>query len=93
MPRSPRATITPSEAVLGAKVNVPIVGGTASITGPPGTQSGKRFRLKGKGLRKRSGRGDLYAVMRIVVPSRPSGEEKELYQKLGERSSFKPRST
>jgi curved DNA-binding protein len=85
--------ITPSEAVLGAKVNVPIVGGTASITVPPGTQSGKRFRLKGKGLRKRSGRGDLYAVMKIVVPSRPSGEEKELYQKLGERSSFKPRRT
>jgi curved DNA-binding protein len=85
--------ITPSEAVLGAKVSVPIVGGTASITIPPGTQSGKRFRLKGKGLRKQHGRGDLYAVMKIVVPTRPTDDERELYEKLQKRSAFKPRSS
>ncbi|MFO8064865.1 MAG: DnaJ C-terminal domain-containing protein [Spirochaetota bacterium] len=85
--------ITPSEAVLGAKVEVPLVKGTASITIPPGTQSGKRFRLKGKGLRKKGGRGDLYAVMQIVVPASPSQEERELYKKLGEASSFHPRAS
>jgi curved DNA-binding protein len=83
--------ITPAEAVLGAKVTVPIVGGTASITIPPGTQSGKRYRLKGKGLRRKQGRGDLYAVMKIVVPQRPSAKEKELYEKLRDTSTFRPR--
>ncbi|MFP4204955.1 MAG: DnaJ C-terminal domain-containing protein [Spirochaetaceae bacterium] len=84
--------IAPWEAVLGAKVNVPIVGGTASVGVPPGTQSGKRFRLKGKGLRKQHGRGDLYAVMKIVVPTNPSQREKELYERLRDGSSFSPRS-
>lgn len=83
--------ITPSEAVLGAKISVPIVGGTASITIPPGTQSGKRFRLKGKGLRRQHGRGDLYAVMKIVVPQKPTDAERELYEQLQSRSSFQPR--
>ena len=83
--------VTPAEAVLGAKITVPIVGGTASITIPPGTQSGKRFRLKGKGLRKQSGRGDLYAVMKIVVPEKPSDTEKELYEQLRAESQFEPR--
>ncbi len=84
--------ITPAEAVLGAKVEVPIVEGTASITVPAGTQSGKRFRLRGKGMRKsKSERGDLYAVVKIAVPSSPSAEEKELYEKLSRASSFNPR--
>ncbi|MFW5728105.1 MAG: DnaJ C-terminal domain-containing protein [Spirochaetota bacterium] len=84
--------ITPAEAVLGAKVEVPIVEGTASISVPPGTQGGKRFRLRGKGMRKsRNERGDLYAVVRIAVPTSPNAEERELYEKLSKASSFNPR--
>ncbi len=84
--------ITPWEAALGAKINVPLVDGTASVTLPPGTQSGKRLRLKGKGLSK-SGKekGDLYAVIQIKVPEKLSTKERELFESLKEHSSFKPR--
>lgn len=84
--------ITPWEAALGAKINVPLVDGTASVTLPPGTQSGKRLRLKGKGLSKSGGqKGDLYAVIQIKVPETLSPKERELFEALKEQSSFKPR--
>lgn len=84
--------LTPWEAALGAKVQVPLVDGTASISVPPGTQSGKRFRLRGKGLKKnKTESGDLYAVAKIVVPERLGSEERELFEKLGRVSGFKPR--
>ena len=84
--------LAPWEAALGAKVEVPIVEGSATITVPAGTQTGKRFRLRGKGLRKgKDERGDLYAVAKIVVPSRLSDEERSLFEELAKKSAFKPR--
>ncbi len=84
--------VTPSEAALGARIDVPIVGGTATVALAPGTSSGKRLRLKGKGLKKSgSGPGDLYAVIQIAVPARLSAEERDLYEKLSRVSSFRPR--
>jgi len=84
--------VAPWEAALGGKITVPLVGGTASITLPAGTQSGKKFRLKGKGLRS-SGkeRGDLYAVVKIVVPEELTSTERDLFRQLAEKSSFRPR--
>lgn len=84
--------ITPWEAALGGKVGVPLVRGAAEITIPAGTQSGKRFRLRGKGLaRTGNERGDLYAVARIVVPERLSEKERSLLEQLRDASSFEPR--
>lgn len=61
--------LTLAEATLGAKVRVPILDGEVDLSVPPGTSSGTRLRLRGRGLRDENGRcGDLYAVVQIVVP-------------------------
>lgn len=85
--------LAPWEAALGATVNIPAVDGAATVRVPAGTQSGKRIRLKGKGLPGRSGRtvGHLYAVVRIVVPEKLSPKEKELFKALAAASAFAPR--
>ncbi len=72
-------------AVLGGKVQVDIPGGKARITIPAGTSSGKKFRLRGKGLfRKDGSRGDLYLITQIRVPQHLTPEERALYEKLRE---------
>jgi curved DNA-binding protein len=78
----------PWQAVLGAEVQVETPDGPVTLTVPPGTQSGRRLRLRGRGLpRGDGGRGDLYAVARIVVPTRPSAAEREAYETLKQRAS------
>ncbi len=86
--------VTPAEAALGAKVEVPTLSdGHMTMTLPPGTSSGAKLRLRGKGLRQKNGeRGDLLAVVKIVVPKNLSDHERELYQQLSEVSSQNPRS-
>ena len=84
--------VAPWEAALGAKVEVPTLGGAVHMTVPAGTQSGKRFRLRGKGLpRIGSQQGDLYATIRIAIPHPLTAKEQELFQELRKVSSFKPR--
>jgi curved DNA-binding protein len=84
--------VTPWEAALGATIEVPTVGGKAQVRLPAGIQSGQKIRLKGKGLARKGGqRGDLYAVIRIVVPKSLSARERELFEELGRQSSFQPR--
>ena len=58
------------EATLGGKVRVPTLDGAVELAIPPGTNSGRTFRLKGKGLKQKSGTGDLLATVRIVLPER-----------------------
>lgn len=77
--------ITPAEAALGAKVEAPTLNeGAVLVTMPPGTSSGRRLRLKGKGApdRKTGTRGDLYVVAKIVVPDGLTSEQRELYEQL-----------
>ena len=85
--------ISPWEAVLGAEVDVKSLDGGSRIRLKPGTQSGQKIRLKGKGLPGQKGDpdGDLYAVVRIVVPAVPTPEETELFKHLAQCSKFKPR--
>jgi curved DNA-binding protein len=84
--------ITPWEAALGAKVDVPTLDGVVKMTIPPGAQSGQRFRLRGKGFpQERGERGDLYATVHIVVPKTLTADEQALFQQLAQRSSFNPR--
>ncbi|MGL4611397.1 MAG: DnaJ C-terminal domain-containing protein [Trueperaceae bacterium] len=74
-------------AVLGDSVRVPTLDGDVEMNLPKGTQSGRTLRLRGKGWHKRDGsRGDELAEIRIVIPSNPSSEMLELYQKLQEVS-------
>lgn len=88
--------ITPSEAALGAKVSVKLFDSEATVTIPPGSQSGQKLRLRGKGLPKRGAaneRGDMLVELRIVVPKELSEQERTLYEQLAEASNFRPRET
>jgi len=84
--------LAPWEAALGTRVKIPTLDGRVNLKVPAGTSSGTRLRLRGKGLLKRgSGRGDLYAVVRIVVPEKLSERERELFESLARESGFNPR--
>ena len=84
--------VAPWEAVLGARVTVPTLEGTADLKVPAGVQTGQRLRLRGKGLSGRGGAlGDLYAKLRIVVPKELTARERELFEELARESRFDPR--
>lgn len=85
--------VTPWEAALGAKVTVPTLDGKAQVHIAPGTASGMRLRLRGKGLPRGAGleAGDLFAVVQVTVPHRLSARERELFEELARQSSFNPR--
>ena len=83
--------ITPSEAALGAKIQVPTLQGKINLTVPSGTNSGKVLRLKGLGFVNGQEKGNLLVTLDIVVPSNLTEEEKELYKKLQEANSYNPR--
>ena len=76
---------------LGARVAVPTLEGEVELSIPAGSSSGRKFRLRGKGLGSGVNRGDLLARVMIKVPARLSAEESELWQKLAQVSSFKAR--
>jgi DnaJ-class molecular chaperone len=83
--------ITLYEAVLGGKVRVPTLDGAVELAIPPGTNSGRTFRLKGKGLKAKSGAGDLLATVRIVLPESADDEFKELMKKWRDNKPYDPR--
>jgi curved DNA-binding protein len=86
--------LSPWEAALGATVPVSTPGGSAQVNVPPGSSSGRRLRLRGRGMpNPRGGAGDLYAEVKVMVPTRLSREERQLFEKLAEASSFDPRGT
>jgi molecular chaperone DnaJ len=81
-------TINVAQAVLGDKVSVPTVDGNVELVIPAGTQSGKIFRLRGKGFPRlrsdgtNSGRGDQLVHVSVEIPSKLSAEQRELFEKL-----------
>jgi molecular chaperone DnaJ len=85
--------ITYSEAALGAKVQVPTLDDAVTLKVPPGTPTGKTFRVKGKGAPRRGGRGDLLVTVRVDVPGKLSREEKELLRQLQDARQDSPRAT
>ncbi|WP_224085573.1 DnaJ C-terminal domain-containing protein [Nostoc sp. MS1] len=84
--------VTPSEAVLGGQVEAPTLDGPVKMTIPPGVRSGQRFRLANKGYPTDNGkRGDQLVEIQILTPKTISQEEKELYEKIRQIETFKPR--
>jgi curved DNA-binding protein len=82
--------VAPWEAVLGVQARIPALDGTTSLRVPAGTVSGSRLRLKGLGLpREEGGRGDLYAVIRVQVPSEVGPEERAAWEELARVSKFR----
>ncbi len=84
--------VAPWEAVLGATVSVPTLDGKATVKVPPGTQNGKKLRLKGRGIPDAdSGAGDLILVVKVQVPNNAGARERELWEQLARESTFHPR--
>jgi curved DNA-binding protein len=86
------AELAPWEAVLGAEIPVPAPDGRVNIKIPPGTQSGQKLRVRGRGLPVRDGtRGDLFVVIQVAVPAKVSDAERKLWEQLSRESKFNPR--
>jgi molecular chaperone DnaJ len=81
-----------TDAVFGTSLEVPTIDGRAKIKIPPGTQSGKVFRLKGKGFPAVNAyeKGDQLIQVNIWTPQHLSAEEKSMLEKLGSSPNFKP---
>lgn len=75
-----------SQAALGDTIDVPTLEGTASMKIPAGTQTGTRFRLKGKGIKnvRSSVKGDQYVTIKVETPTNLSKDEKDLYTKIAD---------
>lgn len=83
--------VTPWEAALGRKINVPTLGGAVDLKIPPGSSSGKTLRLRGRGLPGEPA-GDQYVELKVVVPAATDANVRELYEKLESLQAFDPRS-
>ncbi len=85
--------ITVSEAILGAKIDVPALDGMKSLTIPPGSSSGLKLRLKGQGIPASGGKpdGDLFVVLKIVVPKTIDAASRRLIEEFAERNPYNPR--
>jgi molecular chaperone DnaJ len=81
-----------ADAALGTSAQVPTLGGKVKIKIPPGTQPGKIFRLKGKGLPsvQSYGKGDQLIHVNIWVPKTLSDQEKQVLKEMKESANFKP---
>lgn len=87
-------SLAPWEAALGTTVEIPTLGGKVELNIKPGTSSGQRLRLGGRGLPAPAGaNGDLFALVRIVLPKTLTPAERTLYEQLAALSDFQPRST
>jgi curved DNA-binding protein len=82
--------VTPWEAALGASISVPTPSGTVEVTVPPGSQSGRKLRLKGRGI-PAAQPGDLYLILEVVLPPATSERARELYQAMARDLAFNPR--
>jgi curved DNA-binding protein len=84
--------LSPWEAALGATVPVDTPGGQAQVVVPEGSSTGRRLRLRGRGLpNPRGAAGDLYAEVRVMVPTELSRKERKLFSQLADVSHFDPR--
>jgi curved DNA-binding protein len=77
--------------MLGTKVTVPTLDGPVTITIPPGTGSGAKLRVKGRGVFRGDEKGDQLCVVKIVVPKGLSDEDKELVRQLEARNPVNAR--
>jgi DnaJ-class molecular chaperone len=83
--------ITLYEAVLGSKIRVPTLDGAVELAIPAGTNSGRTFRIKGKGLSSKGSTGDLFATVRIVLPEKADPDLEALMRKWRDNKPYDPR--
>lgn len=87
--------VTLTEAVLGARIEVPTLDGWAALVLPPGTQSGQVVRLRGKGLPRldRERRGDLYVTVKVLIPRGLDARAQEIFRQLERLAPGNPRTS
>ena len=84
--------ITFAEATLGAKVKIPTLNGSSvTVKVPAGTQSGRVFRVRNRGVEGSTGSGDLLATVSVHVPTDPGSEERALIEQLSKVGEPAPR--
>ncbi len=83
--------VAPWEAALGGRVKVPTPGGVLDLKLPPGSNTGKKMRLRGKGIPAREP-GDFYVVLQVMTPPAENEEQKAFYQEMQKKFSYNPRS-
>jgi curved DNA-binding protein len=83
--------LAPWEAALGSKIQIPTLAGKITLTVPANSQTGQRLRIKDKGLIRKDGHGDLYAVLRVVMPSTINDEIRQQWEQLASKAAFNPR--
>ena len=84
--------VTPWEATLGATVKAPTPEGAVEVKIPPNSQSGRKLRLKNRGLPGNPA-GDLYLTLEVVLPEAATPRARELYQTMAQELAFDPRHT
>jgi curved DNA-binding protein len=82
--------VTPWEAALGGQVAVPTPSGTVEVTIPAGSQSGRKLRLKGRGI-PANPPGDLYLILDVVLPPANNDKARAIYQAMARDMAFNPR--
>lgn len=82
--------VTPWEAALGAQIDVPTPSGTVTVTVPENSQSGRKLRLKGRGI-PGTPPGDLYLLLEVVLPPAHNAKARELYESMAREMAFNPR--
>ena len=82
--------VAPWEAALGASIAVPTPSGDVEVTVPAGSQTGRKLRLKGRGIPVRLP-GDLYLVLEVVLPPADNDKARALYETMARELAFNPR--
>ncbi len=85
-----RLPVTPWEAALGAHIDVDTPSGQVQVAVPPGSQSGRKLRLKGRGIPGHPP-GDLFLALEVVLPAASSDKARALYQAMARELAFNPR--
>jgi DnaJ-class molecular chaperone len=83
--------ITFDEAVLGGKIEVPTIGGRVFATVPPGSNTGQTLRLKGRGIKAKTGTGDQLVKLSVVMPERVDEDLKAFVEKWRQTHPYDPR--
>lgn len=84
--------VAPWEAALGAEIEVPTPSGPVRVTVPPGSQTGRKLRLKGRGI-PGDPPGSLYLELQVVLPAADTETARELYRTMARDMAFDPRRT
>ena len=83
--------ISPWEAALGGTIPIPTLGGKVEMKIPSGSQTGKKLRLKGRGLCTAKHKGDQYVTLAIMVPTPETEADKDIFRTMEKNMSFNPR--